>query len=218
VFGLTAAFPVYEWTDGDVWEYLDAIEPVRIVSSKRSLEGEGPLLGTPTLFCRVADDVKPMMDDTPGVLLRDVDATGCHALYVNTQHPSDKLISECLKFNLPVTVDCPMSQIYFISSEYRQHHQVQYFLEDANFGGTSATCPFHGFVKITADLRSRPLETYINQANLHAIYGHRVLLMPRYRENVLSAAELGQLSVKFIDRLHANVRLMPPVHELLEID
>lgn len=70
------------------------------------------------------------------------------------------------------------------------------------------------FIKLVVD-KKEDYFSYVSMANRFGLLGFFVLLMPKF--DLDKPSSIGEVMSRSFDQLHANVRVMPPVHDILGI-
>lgn len=209
VFGLHVCYPLFDWTEEDVFAYLRFTNPIRITDVHYSYEGEGDLLGTKTLFCRYDRDAndEQFTPGTDGKL--DVSLRGVGALYITATGLTKKLSLWATTHDIPTTIE--VHQNNFTSSHLFAHPLLKYFI----VCDKSDSLPLQAnvWVKVRV-LEEHQLLERIALANVFAQAGHTVLLMPEFS---LKDWNIGEMMMNHFNDIHSRVRFMPPVQSLLGI-
>ncbi len=210
VWGLKVSFPLWDWTEAEVREYLERTGPVRIDRFKVSLEGEGDLLGMVTAFCHYPADTECTAEKFRHQILASA------ALYVMADVVDGRLLHWIEDIEILVTVEVTPDKMSsaLIDKFWRRPllQRARIFVRCDEYVFIEE---FRGFIKIKLNrVGSGRLEDAVRLANKFAIDDHDVLLMPDV-ESYVDVQSLGKAMVGVIDKLHSRVRLMPPVHDLL---
>jgi len=224
VWGLGCCYPLFDWTEEDVFQYLQETDPDPLVDSVRvSYEGEGPQIGMKTMFARVASQPEHPEDPEQQKLCSlshlDMMGSGCAALYLNMDFLSQPVLNWINRQTVPVTVDIDLDTYIQSVHDLVGAVDAMLFLDATNAEATAASLwDFDGqdvFIKITVDT-SVGFASAVAEANRFAEADYDVLLMPAFLSR--TPLELGQIMIEVFSRIHPNVRIMPPVHHLLGID
>lgn len=207
VWGLEVFFPIWDWTDEDVFEYLRETDAPKVGNVKVSYEGEGPLLGIKTLFCHYPGhlDLDDVIESTDLSL-------SVGAIFINADSITTSLMDWVSRQILPITIEikeediqCPVLDHTLDNVDFEH---LQWFVVCREYTEVPL---FAGFVKIRV-LEPRALEACLEISNQFAEDGHTVLLMPEYR-----SSDIGLQMIEALTRLNPGVRFMPPVQHLLGI-
>lgn len=209
VWGLRICFPLWDWTEDEVFQYLEYTNPIEVNGIKFSYEGEGDLIGTKTLFCQYPPCIEigfgePFSQSQFRLLSGDVDA-----VYITASkgiRRLDKIITELGK---PVTVEVKQAYFWPLKSP-----NVRFFVVCDKW--VPALPNLHNlWIKI----RVRDPEEFdpaLGLANDYADLGYKVLLMPEY---INSSFTIGTQQIQqAFSRVHHGVRIMPPMQNLLGMD
>jgi hypothetical protein len=176
---------------------------------KIGYEGEGPRLGMKTLFLSPEDVLEGR-----GTLHKAVEEFRPAAVYANVNQLNNIKLTQLRRKTLefPLTVECPFDTI---SVDFKKHEEVLFFL-------VADSCPdgvFYAqrvkniFVKIRSFYET-DFDDDLDMANKWAKSDFQVLLMPEWKAE---PKQIGRCMMDVINKIHRNVRLMPPVQDLLEI-
>jgi hypothetical protein len=214
VFDLQCLFPLWNWTEEDVFRYLNNRQgaSVKVRDVRVGYEGEGPLLGRKTLYCRYPGELKLEMNSGA---LSEVNKYGTlSSIYFTADYITQSLMRWIYAANPEVffTVEVPLNQVHqgYLESNTR-YDNLMWFINCTEYQPMKPRDNVYIKVEATVGDWNRPLDV----ANRYGRDGHHVLFMPSPTGTTPSA--LGAWMMAIIGEVHKNVRVMPPVHKLLGI-
>lgn len=216
VFDLACLFPLWDWTEEDVLRYLNGrrYDPIKVRDVRVGYEGEGPLLGTKTLYCRYPGNLP-----INGKAVAEPDSLtygAVNAIYVTADYITEALmyfVGTGLGLKMEATIEVPLEQMDwgYIAGGWER---LRWFVRCTKYQKIEKKGIPQLFIKIEID-PSSDWAPEIALATEYAKDGHDVLLMPLVGNRDPKA--IGQQMMAVISHIHPKVRLMPPVHKLLGI-
>lgn len=211
VWGLKISYPIWDWTDEDVLAFLKETNTPQFTDVKVSYEGEGPLLGLKTRFCRFAPDIYPRTQKNATVH----SGYGVAAVYVVAEYITDGLMEWVKNLDTLVTIEVREVDLRYLTDTYNDpaFDHLQWFVS-LTVGSDIGFPEFNGFLKIRV-MDEGALVSCIDLANEIVEEGFKVLLMPEYE---MPPTLMGRSMMACLNVIDPRVRFMPPVQNLLRID
>jgi len=221
VFGLACLFPLYDWTEEEVFNYLayGDTQTYWVSDPKLSFEGEGPMIGTKTFLCRYPGNEKSLTSCMDMIGKAD-------AMYVvlgNGHYLWNSDVTDFLSIfgkDKTVTVECSAADFDSETAlQLETKELVMIWFVNVEDGGVSAETIDPDLFKnlyIKIEIADRNnYQNAITQAQSYSDCGHFVYLMPTYP--VENPFQYGTDMMLYIDDVPEHVKLMPPAQNLVRI-